>query len=41
VERPTGADREFFMFFLAACQKTVIDMPLRNQDSWRFDRFES
>ena len=29
-----------FMFFLAACQKTVIDMPLHNQDSWRFDRFE-
>lgn len=29
-----------FMFFLAACQKTVIDMPLRNQDSWRYDRFE-
>lgn len=29
-----------FMFFLAACQKTVIDMPLRNQESWDFDRFE-
>lgn len=29
-----------FMFFLAACQKTVIDMPLHNQDSWHFDRFE-
>ncbi|MFT7449173.1 MAG: multiple sugar transport system substrate-binding protein [Glaciecola sp.] len=29
-----------FMFFLAACQKTVIDMPLHNQDTWRFDRFE-
>ncbi|MCB5198793.1 extracellular solute-binding protein [Loktanella sp. TSTF-M6] len=29
-----------FMFFLAACQKTVIDMPLHNQDRWRFDRFE-
>ncbi|PIL20021.1 hypothetical protein P775_11580 [Puniceibacterium antarcticum] len=29
-----------FMFFLAACQKTVIDMPLHNQDSWRFERFE-
>jgi multiple sugar transport system substrate-binding protein len=29
-----------FMFFLAACQKTIIEMPLHNQDSWRFDRFE-
>lgn len=29
-----------FMFFLAACHKTVIDMPLHNQESWNFDRFE-
>ena len=29
-----------FMFFLAACQKTVIDMPLHNQESWHFERFE-
>lgn len=29
-----------FMFFLAACQKTIIDMPLRNQESWHFDEFE-
>lgn len=30
-----------FMFFLGACQKTVIDMPLRNQESWSFDTFET
>ena len=29
-----------FMFFLAACQKTIIDMPLHNQESWHFERFE-
>ncbi len=29
-----------FMFFLAACRKTVIDMPLRNHESWTFDAFE-
>lgn len=29
-----------FMFFLAACQKTIIDMPLHNQDGWHFDRSE-
>jgi len=29
-----------FMFFLAACQKTVIDMPLHNQHGWHFDRSE-
>ena len=29
-----------FMFFLAACQKTIIDMPLHNQESWHFDEFE-
>lgn len=29
-----------FLFFLAACQRTVIDMPLRNQESWDFERFE-
>ncbi|SEM93170.1 extracellular solute-binding protein [Loktanella fryxellensis] len=29
-----------FMFFLAACQRTITDMPLHNQDSWRYDRFE-
>lgn len=29
-----------FMFFLAACQKTIIDMPLHNQESWHFDQFE-
>jgi multiple sugar transport system substrate-binding protein len=29
-----------FMFFLAACQKTVIDMPRQNPESWRFDSFE-
>lgn len=29
-----------FMFFLAACRTTVIDMPLRNHDSWTFDPFE-
>lgn len=29
-----------FMFFLAACRKTVIDMPLRNQESWSFESFE-
>lgn len=29
-----------FMFFLAACQKTIIDMPMHNQESWHFDRFE-
>lgn len=26
-----------FMFFLAACRKTVIDMPLSEQGSWSFD----
>ncbi len=30
-----------FMFFLAACRQTVIDMPLRNQESWSFDTFET
>ena len=30
-----------FMFFLAACRTTVIDMPLRNQESWSFDTFET
>lgn len=30
-----------FLFFLAACRKTVIDMPLRNQESWSFDTFET
>ncbi len=29
-----------FLFFLAACQKTVIDMPLHNPESWQYDRFE-
>jgi multiple sugar transport system substrate-binding protein len=29
-----------FMFFLAACQKTIIEMPLHNQESWHFDEFE-
>ena len=29
-----------FMFFLAACRKTVIDMPLRNHENWTFDPFE-
>ena len=29
-----------FIFFLAACQKTIIDMPLHNQESWNFERFE-
>jgi multiple sugar transport system substrate-binding protein len=29
------------MFFLAACGKTVIDVPRRNQESWRFDPFEA
>ena len=29
-----------FMFFLAACQKTVIDMPMHNQESWTFERFD-
>lgn len=29
-----------FMFFLAACHKTVIDMPLHNYESWRFENFE-
>lgn len=29
-----------FMFFLAACRTTVIEMPLRNQESWSFDTFE-
>ncbi len=29
-----------FMFFLAACRTTVIDMPLRNQESWSFDTFD-
>lgn len=30
-----------FMFFLAACRQTVIDMPLRNQESWSFDTFDT
>ncbi|WP_198174268.1 extracellular solute-binding protein [Mesorhizobium xinjiangense] len=30
-----------FMFFLAACRTTVIDMPLHNQESWSFDTFET
>ncbi|MBF9059986.1 extracellular solute-binding protein [Rhodobacterales bacterium HKCCSP123] len=30
-----------FLFFLAACRKAVIDMPLRNQESWSFDTFET
>ncbi|MEO1000780.1 MAG: extracellular solute-binding protein, partial [Pseudomonadota bacterium] len=30
-----------FMFFLAACRTAVIDMPLRNHDSWTFDAFEA
>jgi multiple sugar transport system substrate-binding protein len=30
-----------FLFFLAACRATVIDMPLRNQESWSFDTFET
>ena len=29
-----------FMFFLAACHKAVIDMPLNNYNSWRFEHFE-
>lgn len=29
-----------FMFFLAAGQKPIIDMPLHNQESWHFDEFE-
>ncbi|MBE0455813.1 MAG: extracellular solute-binding protein, partial [Roseovarius sp.] len=29
-----------FMFFLAACQKTIIEMPLHNQESWHFLEFE-
>ncbi|MCB1334022.1 MAG: extracellular solute-binding protein [Roseivivax sp.] len=29
-----------FMFFLAACRTTIIDMPLRNQESWSFESFE-
>lgn len=29
-----------FMFFLAACRTTVIEMPLRNHESWSFDTFE-
>lgn len=29
-----------FMFFLAACQKTIIDMPLHNPESWDFPHFE-
>ncbi len=29
-----------FMFFLAACQKTIIDMPMHNPEGWDFPRFE-
>lgn len=29
-----------FMFFLAACQKTVIDMPMHNPESWDLPQFE-
>jgi len=30
-----------FMFFLAACRKTILDMPLRNQESWNFKDFNN
>jgi multiple sugar transport system substrate-binding protein len=29
-----------FMFFLAACQKTIIDVPMHNPEGWDFPRFE-
>jgi multiple sugar transport system substrate-binding protein len=29
-----------FMFFLAACQKTIIDIPMHNREGWTFDQFD-